>query len=212
MNVIEEKLKNEKYLIIDDLLNEEEIGSIEKQLYDSFFPWYLTIERDDAGNFYTVSRSMVKDQWKNDKNLVDRGQFTHLFFDTKNNECIQNSNYINEPIKILLAFAKKMNIEIYYQNILRVKANLIMQHKDYTKTSYGIPHVDSSDKHYALIYYVNDCDGDTVLFNESEKVFARISPKKGRLLMFNGNILHAGGHPSVSQSRCVINFNLKITN
>lgn len=212
MNIIEEKLKNEKYLIIDDLLNDEEIDSIEKQLYDSFFPWYLSFENDGAGNFYTSIKSIIKDQWKDDKNLVDRGQFVHLFFNTKNNECIQNSTYINEPIKILLAFAEKMNVKIYYENILRVKANLIMQHKDYTKMSYGIPHVDTNEKHYVLIYYVNNCDGDTVLFNESEKVFARISPKKGRLLMFNGNTLHAGGHPSVSQSRCVINFNLKTTN
>jgi hypothetical protein len=212
MNIIEEKLKKEKYLIIDDLLDEEEVDSIEKQLYDCVFPWYLSVERDDAGFFYTAPKSMVKDQWKNDKNLIDRGHLVHVFFNMENNECLQNSSFTNEPIKILLAFAKKMNIEIYYQNILRVKANLMMQHKDYTKTSYGIPHVDSSDKHYVLIYYVNDCDGDTALFDKNKKIFAKISPKKGRLLMFNGNTLHAGGHPSVSQSRCVINFNLKITN
>jgi hypothetical protein len=209
MNIIEEKLKKEKYLIIDDLLSKEEVDLIEKQLYDSFFPWYLSFERDEHGNFYTAPLSL-KDEWKNDKNLIDRGHFVHLFLEMKNSECVQNSNYINEPIKILVAFGKKMNVKIYYENIMRVKANLIMQHKDYTKKSYGVPHLDTLEEHYVLIYYVNDSDGDTVLFNEDKKIFARISPKRGRLLMFNGNTLHAGGHPLVSKSRCVINFDLKI--
>jgi len=33
-------------------------------------------------------------------------------------------------------------------------------------------------------------------------------PKKGSLLLFNGNIKHASGHPINSIKRCVINFNL----
>ncbi len=36
----------ENYLLIDDLLDEKESSSIENQMYDYFFPWYFSNEKD----------------------------------------------------------------------------------------------------------------------------------------------------------------------
>jgi hypothetical protein len=48
--------------------------------------------------------------------------------------------------------------------------NLIFESKQYTKKTFGIPHLYSKESHYVLIYYVNDCDGDTLLFDDKEKI------------------------------------------
>ena len=200
-------LNNKKYLVIDNLLSKEESIAIEKKLYDPYFPWYLTDIKDEKGNMYTILPEMVK-EYINDKNVIDKGQFVHSFLYTQNNKLIENSVNTYIAFQILKNFCKKTNIQNL--SVLRVKANLIIDSKSYTKNSYGVPHVDSSETHYVLIYYVNDCDGDTILFNKNKKIFKRISPKKGRALFFKGDTLHAGGHPVNSSTRCVINFNLKI--
>lgn len=87
--------------------------------------------------------------------------------------------------------------------------------------SYDVIHVDRKCPHLVFLYYVRDSDGDTVLFNKrcdydddqflSEDIelqpVKRISPKKGRILIFDGSIYHATGIPKQKQ-RCVINFNV----
>ena len=74
------------------------------------------------------------------------------------------------------------------------------------------PHVDFDHPHYACILYVNDSDGDTVIYNETtmgqpftEK--CRISPKKNRLVFFNGSYYHTGHSPSEYQNRILVNSN-----
>jgi hypothetical protein len=196
----------ENYLLIDDLLDEKESSLIEKQMYDSFFPWYFTNAKDENGNMYTVGANTY-DKWKNDENVIDAGQFVHMFLKEGTQEI--NSDYTKIPFKIISEFAKKAKINIDFSDILKLKANLITQYREYTKNSFGVPHTDNSCEHYVLIYYVNDSDGDTVLFNENKEIFAKITPKKGRCLFFNGSILHAGGHPVDNFTRCVINMNFK---
>jgi hypothetical protein len=200
-------LNENKYLIIEDLLNKDESNFVEKKLYDPFFPWYLSADKDNEGNRYTVLPEIVK-QWKDDINVVDKGQFVHSFLYVENDKLIENSINKDIALKIISNFINKTQIKNL--SILRAKANLLTESKKYSKSSYGVPHIDYDTKHYVLIYYVNDCDGDTVLFDENKKIYKKISPKKGKGLFFKGDTLHAGGHPVDTSTRCVINFNFKI--
>ena len=52
----------------------------------------------------------------------------------------------------------------------------------------------------------NDSDGDTVFF-EKEKVIKKVTPKKGRIVLFDGETLHSGGFPT-DNPRCIVNFNI----
>ena len=75
-------------------------------------------------------------------------------------------------------------------------------------------------KGFTAIYYLNDSDGDTIIFNEKTmdpflngeelSIKKRINNKKGRFVMFNQDYLHAGMLPINSDYRVVINFNFKI--
>ena len=84
------------------------------------------------------------------------------------------------------------------------------------------PHVDMYRPHYTLLYYVNDSDGDTILWNEkvtkdSEEypdrftIMGRVSPEKGRAVLFNGLHYHSSSIPKRATERIAININLLTT-
>jgi len=84
-------------------------------------------------------------------------------------------------------------------------------------------HVNADIPHLVMLYYVNDSDGDTILYDKTLKdipfgtdypddycklnITHRISPKKGRVLFFNGSVYHASSAPTKSM-RCIITLDL----
>ena len=66
-------------------------------------------------------------------------------------------------------------------------------------------HTDVNFPHLVCLYYVNDSDGDTLFFNDKGDEIKRVSPKKGRIVFFEGSIPHCGSEPS--KLRSIINFN-----
>ena len=57
-------------------------------------------------------------------------------------------------------------------------------------------HVDVKVPHTVALYYVNDADGDTFFFNQNREIVKRVSPKKGRMVVFDGLTLHASSMPT----------------
>ena len=96
------------------------------------------------------------------------------------------------------------NLDINLIDIIAARLFITVPHK--TKLEHYAPHTDRPEEHLGLIYYLNDSDGDTVFF-EDEKIIERVSPKKGRIVLFDGNTLHAGGYPS-DTPRCIVNYNI----
>ena len=93
------------------------------------------------------------------------------------------------------------------------------------RREYDNIHIDLAFKHLIVLYYVNDTDGDTFIFdkksdyeninlasveNQNElKVIKRVTPKKGRALVFDGNRYHSSSGPT-KDIRCIINFDISI--
>lgn len=77
------------------------------------------------------------------------------------------------------------------------------------------PHIDVEQKHIAAIVYVNDSDGDTVIYDHKQEwamsyptdlpIKKTIAPKAGRMLLFDGSYVHTGYSPSEHQNRILIN-------
>jgi hypothetical protein len=193
-------------IVIDDFVSKQDQDIIENRMLDSFFPWYYN------NTTYSVSVK-PKDQPKS-KYSVDTFQFIHNFFN--NNEF---SSKFDVVTKIIESFP--------YTNyqLMRVKGNITTANPLVSSKSYGVPHTDyynTTDKKklfknfITCIYYVNNSDGDTVIFNEkndhtdmtnfTEK--QRVSPKKGRIILFDGNYYHSGNNPSGPNPRIVVNINL----
>lgn len=78
-----------------------------------------------------------------------------------------------------------------------------------TQLEHYAPHTDLPFDHLVVLYYVNDADGDTVFFNEKNEIIKSVSPKRGRVVAFDGSISHGGGIPKTGP-RCAINFDILI--
>ena len=79
--------------------------------------------------------------------------------------------------------------------IIRAQANLFLKRD---KVIEPCPHIDFKQvRHLVVLYYVNDCDGDTIFYNLSDcddhrlnelEVWRRETPKKGDIVIFDGRI------------------------
>ena len=81
------------------------------------------------------------------------------------------------------------------------------------KCKVDTPHIDTKDDHFVMLYYVCDSDGDTIIYNEQEKsdsytVQKRITPKQGRVVLFDGSYYHTAEQP-LNNIRCVVNYDFK---
>jgi antitoxin component YwqK of YwqJK toxin-antitoxin module len=179
--------------IFDDLLNDKEITHIENFLRDPKFSWFLSV----GYNHYTVDKNTY------DKNFLnDRGEFillTHTFYQDRNRT---SDNYLLSDF-ILNRFLHRSNTP--FTTLFRAKSNLqICCNSDKLHTT---PHIDSLENHKVVIYYVNDSDGDTFFFDNDLKIVKTVCSKRGRFVLFNGNILHAAGFNVITPMRLNVNFN-----
>ena len=60
---------------------------------------------------------------------------------------------------------------------------------------------------------VCDSDGDTIIYNEREEsetytVKKRVTPKQGRVVLFDGGLMHTAEQPINSNVRCIVNYDL----
>ncbi len=186
-------LKESGYIVIDDFVDKSYQNNIEALLLNQEMPWY----------FYPTTSEDISGVKSN--NHYEAPQFVHTFFDYFTKE---NSPHLNTILNALKGLYKKTNIGKF--KLLRVKSNLQLMRSNNTEKNFTYPHIDMEDEHFVLLYYVNDNDGKTFLFNDDMSIKDTITPKKGRALLFNGNIKHASSHPINYETRLVINYDLEI--
>jgi hypothetical protein len=142
---------------------------------------------------------------------VDTPQMIHNFFNPRYAADNAALDGLILPLKFKLESELKQRFDI-----VRIKANLLF--RDNTNyNNMGMPHSDSNTPGcLSMVYYVNDSDGDTVIFNEFDQgdvaelsVAKRVTPKQGRVVVFDSNRVHCSTNPISSQTRCVVNFVLK---
>ncbi len=114
-------------------------------------------------------------------------------------------------------FCKKHNFKLL--ELYRTRVNKTPLSKDPRPL---IPHVDLRNKyrHYILLIFLNDSDGDTIMYDlkvdgkihqESELVtLKRFSPKSGRAVLFDGDYFHAWEHPQHHDFRISMIVNISI--
>lgn len=133
-------------------------------------------------------------------------QFTHTIYE------------LNKPASQVFPSVLPVITAIPYtiKQMIRVKMNLCVFAQTDNPNAHGMPHVDFTEVTEQLIsavYCVNDSTGDTIIFNEryGQKgpltVKTRVTPRKGRLVVFDGSLLHAGNTPRCNDPRINININ-----
>jgi hypothetical protein len=109
--------------------------------------------------------------------------------------------------------------ENYFSRLHRIKANmlLIQDEHNYPYNFYNTPHVDIvGEDSISLLYYVNDSDGDTFMFNECESFTGdslslqhREPPERNKAVLFDSSKFHSSSSPRKHDKRIVINVVFK---
>lgn len=202
----------EEIFVIKDLVPSSFQDSVINHMSgENSFPWY-TIDRIGHKDYFNKDNVNVYI----DNKVSDYGGLYHLIFD----EGILRSNDFHFFIGILESYCSVMKKTI--SSIHRIRIRYTHPIPGHTEEKYAAPHIDfnSETDFTTLVYYVNDSDGDTILFSKKhiagedydpiikEPLFEvyRHTPKKGEAIIFNGHRYHAGNYPIQTSKRIVINF------
>lgn len=176
----------------DDVIPEQSQISLEELFLGPHFHWHLNKNTIDDENLRY--------------GYPDLPQFIHKF--------IMGKEYLSPYVKYVLTelcwqdTLNKLSLQ-EEKYVMRMKANLIMPISSIVQHP---PHTDLPEdvRHIVMLYYVNDSDGPTIIFEKDGESFTpveKIDPKRGRFLVFDGSNYHASSTPT-KNPRCVINFNL----
>lgn len=135
-----------------------------------------------------------------------------------------DSHFFNLIYPLVLSITSKSPVK--FNNLVRMRAVLTLPNAS-TDLDHHMPHIDSWSPHWNAIYYVNDADGDTFIFNETNENYdsglsdikkiqegkftikRRITPKRGKILIFPGKYYHTSSFCKDYPYRCIININLE---
>lgn len=195
-------------IIIDDFLPEIYIDSIYKLMGGDQIPWSFSkysVDSDPDG---------LEKLYHTDEPVKEHIQFRHIFID----ENKVKSAHLQYIAPLIACYEKEMGKIKYTQ---RIKSNLLMPQEG---VKLQRPHVDDNDitsydstgyigNKKTLLYYVNNSDGDTILYNEKYEgkpvglvtKQQSITPVKGRAVIFDSNQIHSGHIPTDKKYRLVIN-------
>ena len=144
--------------------------------------------------------------------------FNHFFYEQN----APTSNFFQLVYPLVLSITSKANVP--FNRLYRMRANLTLANGP-ENTDHLMPHIDSFHPHWNAIYYVNDSDGDTIIYDrmydkstenwiditrlEHNKLPVKqtVTPKKGRVVLFDGRYLHNSSTP-LHGPRCILNFDV----
>jgi hypothetical protein len=176
--------------IYDDLFSQAFMDEVEATLLGDYFGW-----------FYSPDVTWGRDN-PNMTDKIGRAAFKHHYYMGGS----VNSDYAYIPQKIHAA-ATKVYPEFASKRIDLARSFLHPQHPEQHRNA---PHTDQEAPHYVCLYYVNDVDGNTIIFKgmDDTQVLMEVEPKKGRLVVFDGNSnLHCSTTPTTG-ARAIVNLNL----
>ena len=162
------------------------------------FPWYYTEDVTGANDHDSQHRTALGHDY--------------VFLDSEDNltgERISEFHYLFLPM--LEDVCKKMNVENV--NVLQGRSFLQFPLRLKDKTV-DTPHIDlETIRHFVVLYYVCDSDGDTIIYNERKEsktytVKQKVTPKQGRVVLFDGGLMHTAEQPINSNVRCIVNYDL----
>jgi hypothetical protein len=193
--------------VIDNFLNQKDFLELQRIVMSKDFPW-----------FYIEHASLnPEDNNIEDTLAIETPGFNHILFDREWN--VRSFTY-----ETMSAFFKKIETEFGFSesDILRARFSMKVPKIGFKDINYNLPHIDYYFPHHTMIYYINDSDGDTRIFDQyytmtgiktgiAQKDFTienQVTPKANRLVWIDGLQYHTASNPIVNNRRIVFNLNL----
>ena len=175
--------------IIDNFLDEKYFHKIQSHIEKIDFPWYY---RDNITS--------------GEEDSVGKYGFNHLLIDGK---ATYNFDILNALIYEMIKVTAS-------KNIFRCRLDMTVNRGDSIILD---PHVDFFFPHISSILYINNSDGNTIIYNQRYNkrdgynqnltVMEEIEQIANRLLIFDGMYIHTGCTPSKNNRRILINSNFR---
>jgi DNA-binding beta-propeller fold protein YncE len=175
-------------MIIENLLTPKQAYELQNTILSKPFPWFW-------GSPYIVNTAPKDELF----------QFTHSFY----KDGIVKSKYYDLINPIVYELNQKTNIQI--KRIKRIKANLIPRIITNEEWQDNIIHQDINgdvkENFISVIYYLHDCDGDTITYEDDKKTIVdRNTPKENSCYILNSKTWHRSSIPKENKRRVIINF------
>ena len=190
-------------VVIDDIIDLEYQEGIKGILLgdDYFkgrpFPWFYTEDVTGAG----------------DKDSQHRAALGHEYVYLEDNDDVKViSHFHNMFLPMLKEVIRRVGVKQEDAGILQGRSFLQLP-SNIQREDVDTPHIDiDRRKHLVALYYVCDSDGDTIIYNERVEsetytIKRRVTPKQGRVVIFDGTLYHTAAQP-LHSTRCVVNYNL----
>ena len=193
-----------KILVIDDFISLEYQEKIKQDLLglENIFPWHYSEDVTAAGDFDSQHRPAMSHQ------------YVQIDDDNDTSEIISVYHHLFTP---LLSKACQY-LKIPETEVIQGRSFLQFPLKNIDTSVVDSPHIDldEGDEHIVVLYYVIDSDGDTIIYNERTESSSytekqRVSPKQGRVVIFEGGQYHTAEQPTKG-TRCIVNYNLDYYN
>ena len=176
---------------IENIVSDSDAVRIEAALCDANFPWFYR-----PSSVYGLEGPDTPDH-----------QWVHAFY-------VQGqvaSDYYDLIIPVLRGFESATGHQVL--NLYKVKANLTTPMRLTDCEMDQLKHTDHEGRprNYAsIVYYVNDSDGDTLVYDDLGTVIERVTPRRGSAVWFPSYQLHRPGQPQLHKTRVVLNFVVEI--
>jgi len=189
--------------VFDNIIPQGYVNQIEQDLLRTNFPWYYI----------------------NDVTNLDYGNNSGLVHVAYNFGETPSEWY---PFIKPLIYSIEQAADHTIERLLRIRIGFLSPTVDQFRKC-NTPHVDFLMGHWTACYYVNDSDGDTVLFDKTLddmpddqlddnaiieygktaefNILEQNSPKRGSVFLFDGKRFHASTNPKAHDRRLVITIN-----
>ena len=176
-------------VVIDDVVSKSYQNHLEKMF--SGFYWNF-----QEGLTYGGAQSQLSTYDGIDSNTG----FVNVLFNSENSISKGETEFL---LPLLYEGIGKYRKGETLKEVYRIRA--VMWIKNQNK-HHHLPHCDLSIDHYTMLYYIHDTDGPT-RFYKGDRVFKEVQPKKGRAVIFPGDIKHSSSIPIKNIRRMILNFN-----
>ena len=208
----------DKILIIDDFIDKDYQEKIKVALLGAEahrglqFPWYYIEDVTAAYENHSQHRPGLSHQYVMLPDELTGEDDVRL-------EYHKVGTVMSEYHELFIPMLQRVGFKFGLSDVKVLQGRSFLQFPVNTDGTIDSPHIDiiGSIDYIVALYYVCDSDGDTVIYEEREEnpegkynIKERVTPKKGRLVIFDGALYHAAEQPINSNTRCIVNYNLRI--
>lgn len=156
----------------------------------SNFPWFFSENVQNQAKTDTNLTSGFRHCLWSDGNATSAWSNTFLPIIWKIEELTERkvTKIINMHVNLGINMGKKFNGMIHNDGFLNQETE--------------------NEKRYTGIYYLENSDGNTVLYDDDKTAVETITPEADKLILFSSFINHTGALPTVSSYRRVVNLNI----